>query len=343
MPATPVSRCPLCGGKSRVRISTITEAQGRIPGTFTLYRCRACGLVFVSPRPADAELVQLYDETFYSVSRLRGKKFAENVYELFLNRRRKRIERFVTGGRLLDVGCGDGGFLRFMAARGWAVTGLDFSPTAATLAGTFADARRERLATDIAVLRGRLEDHDLPSEHFDLITLWQVLEHIGEPVPLLRRCTELLRPGGVLVVAVPNIESIQAKLAGKHWWGLDVPRHLLHYSPRVLRRALTMVGLRVRRMNHFSFQYAPYALLHSLLDRFFTRRHFLSDFTKRTVPQDMRGLEYGYNIATMTAMAPLLAPFCLMDSLISSAFARGGFIEAYAAKPLPARTRGPRG
>jgi 2-polyprenyl-3-methyl-5-hydroxy-6-metoxy-1,4-benzoquinol methylase len=300
---------------------TVPQSQGLLDGTFSLFRCTECHLGYISPRPSEAMLVRLYDQDFYEAPRTPN-RLTKNVHDMFLQRCRQRIERFVRPGRLLDVGCGDGHFLRTMAAHGWDSVGYDFSPTARALAAS-ANPR-------ISILDGQLADHDLPDGSFDLITLWQVLEHIPEPLTLLRRLRRLLRPGGLLVVAVPNIDSLQAKIAGDRWWGLDIPRHLTHFGPKSLKRTLTTADFSFRGMNHLSFRYAPYALFHSLLDHLFTRRHFLSDFAKRTLPANLGRMEYGYNVAALTLASPLLAPVCVLETLISSQFARGGFIEAYA-------------
>lgn len=316
-----VSACPLCGGTNRQHLWTIPPGRG-LTRAFALFRCTKCQLAFTSPRPSDTELVQCYDEAYYGAAALRG-SFAKRLYEIFFRGRRKQIERHVQRGRLLDIGCGDGRFVHYMAAHGWEAVGFDISPIARALA-------RQQANDRVRILGGRLTDHHLPERSFDLITLWQVLEHIGEPLPLLRHLARLLKPGGLIVIAVPNLDSVQAKMTGAYWWGLDVPRHLTHYAPGPLRRVLTAAGFLVRRVNHFSFRYSAYALFQSLLDRLLTRRDFLSDFAKRTLPSDLGKFEYSYNVAALTVMSPLLAPVCILDSLISSSFARGGFIEAYA-------------
>jgi SAM-dependent methyltransferase len=172
----------------------------------------------------------------------------------------------------------------------------------------------------------------------DLVTLWQVLEHIGEPREFLERCHDLMRPGGVFVAAVPNIDGLSARLTGERWWGLDVPRHLVHYSPRTLCRGLEEAGFTVIKVNHLSLQYDPYALLHSSLDWVFTRRHFLSDLAKQQIA-DVPPLECAYNVAALALLGPALAPLCLVTSAAASCFGCGGFIEVFARRdahgPLP--------
>jgi hypothetical protein len=111
---------------------------------------------------------------------------------------------------------------------------------------------------------------------------------------------------------------------------LDVPRHLVHYTPATLRRVVSASGLRVLDVRHFSLQYDPYALLHSSLDWTFTRRHFLSDLAKQQVARAMGPLEYGYNVAALAVLAPVLAPLSLLATTAGACFRHGGFIEVIA-------------
>jgi SAM-dependent methyltransferase len=323
--AAPAPPCPLCAGtRSRVlqRIKAPHPAAG---GTFRLRRCRDCDLVYLTPRLDDATLATLYGEEFYFPSESPFGAIAEGVKALIQDARRQVVEKRARIGRLLDVGSGDGAFVHHMASHGWDATGLDFSPAASELA-----ARRGLRGR---YLMGSLADHDLPLRSFDAVTLWQVLEHIGEPVAMLRRAHALLRPGGLLVASVPNIDGLSATLTRERWWGLDVPRHLVHYTPATLRRVVAEAGLNVVDVRHFSLQYDPYALLHSTLDWTFTRRHFLSDLAKQQVAGAMGPLEYGWNVTALAVLAPVLAPLSLLATTAGAAFRRGGFIEVIARRP----------
>jgi 2-polyprenyl-3-methyl-5-hydroxy-6-metoxy-1,4-benzoquinol methylase len=292
-----------------------------MPGPFELRRCLDCRLVFLDPRPADAELEKLYDEEFYFSTGWGYDALAAGVIDLFQARRRGRVERHVRGGRVLDIGSGDGRFVHHMARHGWDATGIDFSPAALEFSRRFPEGR---------FLQGSLADHALPARSLEAITMWQVLEHIGEPCALLRQCHRLLDHGGVLVAAVPNIEGLSFRLTGERWWGLDVPRHLVHYTPDTLCRTLEASGFRVAGVRHRSFQYDPYAMLHSSLDWVFTRRHFLSNFAKRHVAADMQPCEYAWNLAAMLALAPVLAPLAIATTSAGFCMRLGGFIEVYA-------------
>ena len=317
-----VRSCPLCEGSRSTLFYRVTLTRGQIEGFFELRRCLDCELVFVDPRLSDSTLARLYDEEFYFSTGWPYGALASQVIELIQSVRRRRVERHVRVGDLLDIGSGDGRFVHHMANHGWEATGIDFSAAAQVFA--------RRNGSGGRFLHGSLDDHDFASGSLDLVTLWQVLEHIGEPRPLLRRCHEMLRPGGLLVASVPNIDGLSSRLTGDRWWGLDVPRHLLHYAPRTLRRGLEQAGFRVMHINHLSLQYDPYALLHSSLDWVFTRRHFLSDFAKRNVPPDVPRMEYAYNLAALMVLGPVLAPLCVLTTTTGSCLGYGGFIEVFA-------------
>jgi SAM-dependent methyltransferase len=142
-------------------------------------------------------------------------------------------------GRLLDFGCGGGEFLERMHWQGWRVTGLDACSDA---------VERIRSELRLPALLGSLPHRSLEPNSFDVITMWQSLEHVHDPREVLRQAYFLLAPSGKLVVAVPNIDSLPFRWFGRSWVGLDLPRHLTHFTPQTLRWMLERVGFRVIRM-----------------------------------------------------------------------------------------------
>jgi SAM-dependent methyltransferase len=139
-------------------------------------------------------------------------------------------------GDMLDFGCGSGWYAQRMREQGWCVTGMDFSPHAARQA-----AERYHLR----VLVGSLPHPAVGPESFDLITMGCVLEHVHWPHQVIAAAARALRPGGALVIAVPNLASLGFRYFGPDWWPLELPRHLLHFSPATLRRLVTMHGLEI--------------------------------------------------------------------------------------------------
>jgi 2-polyprenyl-3-methyl-5-hydroxy-6-metoxy-1,4-benzoquinol methylase len=161
------------------------------------------------------------------------------------------------GGRLLDVGCGTGNFLAQMRERGaWKVFGLDVNQKAVRYA-------RQRL--QIEAFCGTLTDAQYPSAFFDVVTLWNVLEHLHSPIRTLEEVRRVLRPGGALILSVPNSRSMDARLFGPHWIGLDPPRHLYTFDQRTLRLLLAQAGFRILEVGHVTGSYHSFVTSTCLL------------------------------------------------------------------------------
>jgi SAM-dependent methyltransferase len=155
-----------------------------------------------------------------------------------LVKRRRLIERYLgqRQGRVLDVGCATGLFLREMSQAGWQAAGIE--PIASA-----ADFARRRFGLD--VFQGMLGEAAYESESFDVVTLWDVLEHTFSPSTELVNAARLLRPGGLLALSVPNWDSPDRWIFGRHWQGLDSPRHLFVFTRDSLTRLLTQAGFSI--------------------------------------------------------------------------------------------------
>jgi 2-polyprenyl-3-methyl-5-hydroxy-6-metoxy-1,4-benzoquinol methylase len=139
-------------------------------------------------------------------------------------------------GRLLDVGCGSGIFLKRMRDLGWDVQGIDPDRHAVEQA-------RERFGLEVQA--ARFEEHRFPADFFDAVVASHVIEHVHDPVSFLRECRRILKPGGKLVILTPNYFGLQRRWLGRTWRGFDCPRHLFLFSRRSLRRSCEMAGLQV--------------------------------------------------------------------------------------------------
>ena len=246
--------CALCGSP---RTSALyRECRNRregIPGVFDVLRCAACGIAFVSPRPTPELLAALYDTGYHShiATSGRGPAVVQLVkacclwsYRWRFGHERGTVPPFGQG-RLLDVGCGTGDYLAAMAALGWQGTGCDVSGPA------LAAARRR--VPGAAWHQGPIEAMPVGPVAFDLITLWHTLEHLPNPVETLRHLRTRLAPGGRLLLAVPNIESVEARMFGRRWVEIDMPSHLLFFSTATLQAVLGQAGLvctRIRPQVH---------------------------------------------------------------------------------------------
>lgn len=222
----------------------------------TLVKCCSCGLIYQNPRPTLAEMSMHYPPEYESYAL---EPAAENISWL----RRQAIQygiakrgRFITrhrpAGRLLDVGCAAGTFLRGMESSGkWQVAGVEISEYAARIA-------RERYRLDVRV--GTLEQAGFPDEFFDAITLWDVLEHLHDPAASLREVCRILKPDGLVVIRVPNASSWDAALFGRYWAGLDAPRHLYVFTQATLGALLAANGLRAKAWSSNMGAYTTFLL-----------------------------------------------------------------------------------
>lgn len=210
-------------------------------GTFSIVRCHGCGLTYANPRLAPFALSGAYATLENAVPAGRpaaGKDVP--APELLRGWWRRLTQRQVVGdwvetGPVLDVGCHVGDLLTMLRERGLEVSGIENSPAAV--------ARCRALGLDVR--QGRIEQVELDEVAYGTITLSHVLEHLAEPVAVLKKLWRALVPGGRLVVAVPNHQGLVARLFGGHWHGWDPPFHLVHFDPSSLRGVMAAAGFRV--------------------------------------------------------------------------------------------------
>jgi 2-polyprenyl-3-methyl-5-hydroxy-6-metoxy-1,4-benzoquinol methylase len=247
-----VPACPGCG-------HTRARARFAIEGlTARLVVCPVCGLGRLHPMPSEAEVAAFYPPEYYGDE---GKKFVPLI-ELPLRLVGQRHVRFLMrdlrpGARVLDLGCGRGVLLGALADRGFDVHGVELSEAAAR----GADPRAQiRIAPTLAAA-------GYPAAFFDRAVVWHVLEHLRDPAATVAELRRVLRPGGELVLSVPNFGSAQARWAGAAWFHLDPPRHLWHFSLDSLRRLVTRAGFVVASEHHFSLRQNPFGWVQSALNQ----------------------------------------------------------------------------
>lgn len=205
-------------------------------------RCDNCGLAYLNPRPAAASMPAFYEDSGYqpfvsTQSRLNLlDKFYCYVREHALSHKRRLIQKYQSPGHLLDIGCGTGEFLHEMQQHNWRVEGVEKDAAAAEFA---------HKAYQLKVLTENFNEINYLKKSFDVITLWHVLEHLYDPVATLRHAKEILRDDGIILVAVPDIASFDARFYQNYWVALDAPRHLTHFEPHSFLRLCGRVGLKI--------------------------------------------------------------------------------------------------
>lgn len=270
-----MSACPVCGGGPCVVHAHVPDVAGLRPEGFELSRCSECGADHVQPVLSEAELAAWYPDAFYGES----STASGLASRLFLALRAQAVWAHKRSGRLLDVGCGAGDFLGTMAGKGFSVAGMEPSE-----AGR---ARAQAHTPDVAASL-----HDLGDAVFDVITLWQALEHTPTPARTLRWCRDHVAQDGVVVVSVPNRGSLEARVGGARWFHLDVPRHQVHFTRPSLERLLHRCGFEVVARSTWSPEYNPFGLVqtalnalpveHNALYQLVKHGRPLRDFNKRT-------------------------------------------------------------
>lgn len=235
-------RCPICSSHDTLFRFEKRDTDLRTESLYSLYECVSCSIGFVDPQPSADVMASLYEDEFFSKKKRTG--VLSTVFgwlENGLFRRRVRlIGRLVAPHckSVLDVGCGNGKFLRAMRTAGHDVVGIEPSP---------AGAARAREDHGLDVHCGSVLEIDFGDRRFDLITLWHVLEHVDDPVAYLRHLARWLTPGGRILAAVPNFGGAEAGIYKERWAFLDIPRHLFHFSRRGLRGVAQRAGLHVAR------------------------------------------------------------------------------------------------
>lgn len=297
--------------------------------TFAVQRCAQCGLVrTVFPHAWDA-LGRYYGEQYYGDE---GKRFvgimewAVRQFRLARVNMIRRLRPDGSPGAILDVGCGRGLILISLQAHGWTATGTEL---AEELASKLQREHGIRIYT-----APHLPDNHLAAESQDVILMWHSLEHVPYPAQTIAECVRLLKPGGKLLIEVPNLESWQAALGGGVWFHLDTPRHLYHFSASSLRALCQEYGLTPVADTTLSLEQGFYGMIQTLLNRVTTEPNVLYRLLKKTPPR-RRGLHLVWNIGVTLLLLPLSVPLGVLAELMAVMAGRGAVTQLTLQKPRP--------
>lgn len=221
----PVKQCPICSNDDFESVQKVKD-YSISQEVFELKQCSKCHFIITADAPAPDAIGSYYESEDYISHSDKNEGLADRLYHAvrsyMLDKKRDLVEHYVSEkGHLLDYGSGTGYFLNNMQEAGWQCQGIEINASART-----ASQRNFGVNVGEPGLLDKLED-----QSFDAITLWHVMEHIHDLNDLWSQLKRLLKPKGVLVVAVPNITSPDAKKYSDHWAALDVPRHLWHFKP----------------------------------------------------------------------------------------------------------------
>lgn len=224
--------CPVCACSKHRKLYDLEKGY--------LKSCCDCGTTFYLPRPTPQDLMNFYNSKEYredyQIGSMTGKEFSKNRYEQFSDSLRKYKPSYFQSSKksLLDVGCGTGDFLASAADHGWKVEGIEISEVAAQQAN--------QLLGINCVYVGTVDTIKLQDSTYDLATSYHVIEHLLEPMVMLQRIYDLLKPGGILFLETPNINSVGAKIKGASWSHITPPEHITYFKPSSLYFALKKTG-----------------------------------------------------------------------------------------------------
>ena len=245
--------CPLCFHEAASGLFQSRDRVHGLPGVFTVFQCHRCSAVFYLPRLGDQELASYYPEIYgrYRVSRSLDKRSYRGIRRFILenhygypslkggdpSQAKKWIALFLSlfmakdaiphrgEGKFLDIGCGGGSYLYRLKQWGWNVYGVEPSGTGAAQAQSLG----------LNVHHGQIQDARFPDSFFDVVRLHHVLEHLTDPRGTFREIKRVLKADGLVYITVPNTRSLNFWLFGENWYGLDIPRHVVSYSPEALK------------------------------------------------------------------------------------------------------------
>jgi len=295
--------CRLCGGKGQQAI--LHDICTRDNERFALNQCDNCALVTTYPMPSEKMLQQHYDRDYWQSGQLKNSTSLDTLYRLRMAPIVSTIRKYTThDSKILDWGCGDGSFIRLLRNFGLHCFGID--------------AYKKDL-NDPCILNATIQNTDFPDEYFDIITCFHVLEHLADPLTSVKHALMLLKTGGLIIIEVPNLDSVGFQIFKRRWQPLEIPTHLNHFTPVTLQKVFEAAGvIQIVKTEFFSHRISPSALVLSAFASLAPRR--TRKKYKSRYPLLLLGL---YLILQLLAY-----PFALAGSLMR----RGEIVRMYVRK-----------
>ena len=235
------AECHLCHTKN---LNTFMSS-----GLISILECQQCKLKFTYPQPNEKQLTEIYSETYFKSDEARSMAYdnyfsdAEDIVRTS-KLRLKWIRRILgkSTGKVLDVGCAIGCFIKAAAENGFSAFGVEFSQYCVD----------HKIDANAQIVRGTLEEASYPENTFDLVTLWDVIEHLPDPQKVLQECRRISKDDGALVIMTPNTGSLIARLTGRKWVCYEDPHiHLFYYGPKQITAELLKAGWDVKKIKTF--------------------------------------------------------------------------------------------
>jgi len=312
-------KCKICK-KDNLEFVFITKGNDDFNNKiFYLFRCKDCGVINIFPSLDAVQIESLYFNEYYG-NFLPGFKYILNFFNnLFLDYKvRKVIEYTKRSGIILDYGCGNAEFLIKMKQYGWEIYGIEPS-----------------INCNLEFVKKSLKDLKLDKK-FDLITLWHVFEHLDRPIECLSNLLKLIDSKGILFLSLPNFDSWESLIGKGKWFHLDIPRHIVHYTPESIIKLLEKNGLSIIKIDYFSIFYNTFGVLQTIFNICGFEQNFLYNTLKRGVNYRKK-ISLLYLIYNVVFHLILFIPILFISfifSIISSVFKKSGTIEIICRKRI---------
>jgi SAM-dependent methyltransferase len=311
--------CNLCNRNETQLLFKKRDKFQIVEDEFNVVECRGCRLLYINPRPSQEEIGRFYPETYSWKETLEAESFItkwvrnlEKKYRYHLLKAEvSKVLKFTAKGpvKVLDVGCGSGDRLDVFRSMGFETYGVETSDSA--------DYARDHLK--LKVLRGDLFSAHFPDRFFDIVTLYNVLEHTHNPLRVCEEVWRILKEDGFLAIQIPNTDSFQYKIFKKRWAAFDVPRDLYYFGTKTISSLLKKAGFNLVKIDHFMNWWHPPTLVISLFPNL--------DPQKAWRAEDSGGNPFFQRAAWIVATL-LAPPFTQLESLTG----HGALMTVYARK-----------
>ena len=241
--------CRLCGSKKFIFL--VNDIETLIGEKYSLKQCLSCTFVTIYPLPDPETLSRYYTSEYWQDSQHEHFGIGHKFFSFRMQPALRDLKRILPNGkRLLDWGTGDGSWLKVVRRAGYEGWGIDQYQT---------NPNNEFIRS------GDIESVDFPDEHFDALTCFHVIEHLHDPISNFNAAMRKLKPGGIMIIELPNIDSLGFRIFRKKWQPLELPTHINHFSPKTLAKVIKINGrAKIIKQRYFSLRASPAALVLSI-------------------------------------------------------------------------------
>jgi SAM-dependent methyltransferase len=306
--------CAYCQARHSLRLyrtHSISE------DNFYINRCLECRAVFLSPIPTQQQLDQAYGDSYYGEGQGKFAGYIEKVLDRFRSARASKVGKYIRPpAKILDIGCGNGKFLGYLIKQGFDGYGTE-------LPGKAADRAAQIPGLKLKV--GRLTTEDFSENFFDCLCMWHVFEHLTDPKETLQIVRKILKPGGYLMMSLPNIASFQSRLFRGNWLHLDPPKHLFFLEAPDLISEMKEFGFKLIKRRYFSLEQNPFGIQQSILNCLLSHREVLFEALKGNFAYTK---QYSWFSITLQKLFYLSTfPIFVLLAGLEAALGKGGTME----------------